>query len=134
MAFSLRANPVVTRKDENRRPRRHDVVMDAKKRWGWQQVPGDERSPLAELIQRAGESWLAERLNRCGGRLEGVRADGYRQHRSYKKGVKHPIRMSSLDFEGKLTVTDPNRLLEALFRGIGPAKAFGFGLLLVRRA
>lgn len=32
-------------------------------------------------------------------------------------------------FDGVLEVTDPDRLLEAVRQGIGPAKAFGFGLL-----
>ena len=37
-------------------------------------------------------------------------------------------------FEGLLTVVDPTRLRGLLENGIGPAKAFGCGLLLVRRA
>jgi CRISPR system Cascade subunit CasE len=32
-------------------------------------------------------------------------------------------------FDGVLRVTEPNRLAEAVRKGIGPAKAFGFGLL-----
>ncbi len=32
-------------------------------------------------------------------------------------------------FDGLLSVTDPARLLAAVQRGVGPAKAFGFGLL-----
>ena len=36
-------------------------------------------------------------------------------------------------FEGVLHVRDPDRLAALLENGIGPAKAFGCGLLLVRR-
>lgn len=36
-------------------------------------------------------------------------------------------------FEGRITVTDGQRLAEVMRNGIGPAKAFGCGLLLVRR-
>ena len=36
-------------------------------------------------------------------------------------------------FEGVLQITAPDNLLEALENGIGPAKSFGCGLLLVRR-
>jgi len=36
-------------------------------------------------------------------------------------------------FEGTLKVTDPDAFANALARGIGPAKAFGFGLLSVAR-
>jgi CRISPR system Cascade subunit CasE len=36
-------------------------------------------------------------------------------------------------FDGVLRVTDAARLVEAVRSGIGPAKAFGFGLLSLRR-
>ena len=32
-------------------------------------------------------------------------------------------------FDGRLRVTDPHRFIEALRAGIGPAKAYGYGLL-----
>jgi CRISPR system Cascade subunit CasE len=38
-----------------------------------------------------------------------------------------------VDFEGTIEITDPGIFVEALFTGIGPAKAFGCGLMLVRR-
>lgn len=38
-----------------------------------------------------------------------------------------------VDFEGELQVTDLKRFTPILFNGIDPAKAFGCGLLLVRR-
>ncbi|MEA2080768.1 MAG: type I-E CRISPR-associated protein Cas6/Cse3/CasE [Pseudomonadota bacterium] len=44
------------------------------------------------------------------------------------------INFSTLDYSGLLTVTDPELFKAALFQGIGPAKAFGCGLLLVRPA
>lgn len=40
---------------------------------------------------------------------------------------------SSALFEGRLLVLDPEKLREALVAGIGSAKAFGFGLLTVKR-
>jgi len=55
--------------------------------------------------------------------------DGYAQHR----GKRGQISISTVDFAGQLTVTDPVALKQALFDGIGHAKAFGCGLLLVRR-
>ena len=41
---------------------------------------------------------------------------------------------STLDFEGVLTVSDPDPLLPAIARGFGAAKAYGCGLMLIRRA
>jgi CRISPR system Cascade subunit CasE len=38
---------------------------------------------------------------------------------------------SAVEFEGALTVQDPAKLHESFRRGIGPAKAFGFGLLVI---
>ena len=38
---------------------------------------------------------------------------------------------SSVEFQGLLTVTDPARFHETFTRGIGSAKAFGFGLLVI---
>jgi len=43
------------------------------------------------------------------------------------------IRLRSCRYEGMLLVVDPNRFLKAVVRGIGPAKAFGFGLLSLAR-
>jgi CRISPR system Cascade subunit CasE len=40
-------------------------------------------------------------------------------------------RLRSARYEGLLEVTDPDEFRRALLRGIGPAKAFGFGLLSV---
>jgi CRISPR system Cascade subunit CasE len=61
---------------------------------------------------------------------DGLRVDGYR---IWWQRSNRGISLSTLDFEGSLTVTDPADFLNALLSGIGPAKAFGCGLLLVRR-
>jgi CRISPR system Cascade subunit CasE len=42
---------------------------------------------------------------------------------------KRELPLFGVRFDGVLTVTDPVRLHEAVRYGIGPAKAFGFGLL-----
>jgi CRISPR system Cascade subunit CasE len=57
--------------------------------------------------------------------------DGYRTWRQHfgSKGIE----LATVDFEGTLEVADPARFLDALVRGVGPAKAFGCGLMLVRR-
>ncbi|GLW59744.1 type I-E CRISPR-associated protein Cas6/Cse3/CasE [Hydrogenophilus thermoluteolus] len=128
LAFLLRANPVVRRDRE-----RHDIVMDKKKRIGWKSLPPEERPPLPELIHRAGLDWLSGQGKRHGFNIDhgAVRVDGYCQHHTRRGG--HAIHFSTLDFTGLLTVTDPELFRKALFQGIGPAKAFGCGLLLVRK-
>ncbi len=107
--------------------------MDAKNRLGSKERPSTERFSLTDVVQQTGASWLISRATKYGFTVgeSTIKVDGYRQHRAFKQGNKHPIRFSTLDFTGILTVEEPETLIETLYKGIGPAKAFG--LLLVRR-
>jgi CRISPR system Cascade subunit CasE len=131
LTFSLRANPVVRRRTESGRQVRHDVVMDAKRRFR-EQHP-DKPAPMVELISEAGREWLETRVAGLGFTLEPgrLRCDGYRRHRLVRRNRQ--ITFSTVDFDGVLRLSDPDRFVDALFRGVGPSKAFGCGLLLVRR-
>ena len=62
-----------------------------------------------------------------------VGVDGYETVRIPRAGGQ-PAQFSVLDFEGVLEVTDPMRFLAALVNGFGRARAFGCGLMLIRRA
>jgi CRISPR system Cascade subunit CasE len=55
----------------------------------------------------------------------------YTQHSSQKKGG-HTIRFSSVDFQGMLTVADPQTFSHQYRLGFGRAKAMGCGLMLIR--
>jgi CRISPR system Cascade subunit CasE len=127
--FKLRVNPVVTRNG-----RRHDVVMDAKQRLRWKELGFDERPPLNTLAYEAGTAWLVGRAEKHGFAVApaNLLVDGYRPHAVHHRG-RTPIRFSTLDFSGVLTVADPETFLDTLYRGIGHAKGFGCGLLLVKR-
>ena len=59
-------------------------------------------------------------------------AESYRWHAMPKKGRNAGF--STVDFEGELRVTEPILFKELLFKGMGPAKAFGCGLMMIRRA
>lgn len=136
LAFSLRANPVVSRKDDSGRQHRHDVVMEAKKALERQGVPKEKRPPQAELVRQAGLEWLAARAEANGFSFEpgAVLVEGYRQHQFGKRGGQRPVQLATLDFSGVLTVTDPARFGEMLGNGLGPAKGFGCGLVLIKTA
>jgi CRISPR system Cascade subunit CasE len=115
---------------------RHDVVMAAKIRLGWKDIPADERPSLAHVAAEAGAAWLRNRQEALGCDIDykDLWVDGYRQHRLFKRNRHQPINFSTLDFTGILTVDEPNIFVkECLFTGIGPAKGFGCGLMLVRR-
>jgi CRISPR system Cascade subunit CasE len=135
LAFSLRANPVVSRKDAQGRRHRHDVVMDAKYAMDYRNRVPEERPPLSEISREAGSRWLADRAEKHGFSLTAsqVSVEGYQQHRSLKRSSKMPIKFSTLDFFGVLQVVQPERFIQTLYQGIGPAKGFGCGLLMVRR-
>jgi CRISPR system Cascade subunit CasE len=115
---------------------RHDVVMDAKKRIGFRDISHDQRPHVASLIQEAGLTWLKGREMENGFSVNerDVRADGYYQHRLFKREGGKRIVFSSLDFDGILSVTDRDKFVEkCLYHGIGASKGFGCGLMLVRR-
>jgi len=58
-------------------------------------------------------------------------AEGYRWHALPQKG--RTAGFSSVDFEGVIEVIDPELFVNALYKGIGPSKGFGCGLMMVRR-
>jgi len=140
LAFKLRVNPVVARKGETgERSKRHDVVMDAKLRAGWKEMLPDERPSLAHIADEAGACWLRQREVQMGCHISSdfFRTEGHMNHclkgRRDENGKCRGIALTTMDFEGELQITDQEQFKSAIFSGIGPAKAFGCGLLLVRR-
>ena len=129
LEFTLRANPVRTRDGK-----RHDVVMEEKRRLRDAGTLEQDRPSEPALAQEAGERWLAARATKGGFQLRSVRADGYRPRTFFKSRGEKPVRIATMDFTGILEVTDPGTFVdETLSKGIGPAKGFGCGLMLVRR-
>lgn len=134
LSFMLRVNPVVSKRDINNKQHRHDVVMDLKKRLKEQKIPPEEMPTITAIAQETGWGWLAARSESNGFsvRQDQIRADGYRHECFVKKGGRK-ISYSTLDFTGELTVTDSKLFLDTLYKGIGPVKAFGCGLMLIKR-
>ncbi|MDQ0455722.1 type I-E CRISPR-associated protein Cas6/Cse3/CasE [Rhizobium paknamense] len=143
LGFSLRANPSVqTSEDENgkRKTRRHDVVMRA-----LHAIPAAERAEARpRLIREQGLAWLSRQAEKSGFSLpdpDGVAIDGYEQfdvdpenrRRMDKRGRKRAVH-SRLDFSGVLRVEEPEAFLARVVSGFGRARAFGHGLMLLRRA
>ena len=87
---------------------------------------------MYEIAHETCGKWLEERGKRLGFEADqnSLSIEAYQQHR----GKKEALRFSTVDFSGTLTVVAPDTFAGALFDGIGHAKAFGCGLLLVRRA
>lgn len=132
LAFRLRANPTVARRVEGaRHSPRSDVLMAAKKLF----PPGQRTSPeCVQAMDQAARDWLHTRAEALGFRLPmDPEVGAYRQHVLQKPGRRDAIQYSSVDYEGLLEVADLGRLIETLAHGVGRAKAFGCGLMLIRR-
>lgn len=141
LRFCLRANPSVSAPVRGaKRGKRKDPVAIALK-----SLPqAERRQQRFDILQREGRRWLAGQSERAGFWLpQGApfAVDG-EDHRvvarpprpALARDGQAPIRFSVLDFSGVLEVRDPDAFLAAIARGFGRAKAFGCGLMLIRRA
>lgn len=115
LAFLLTANPVKTITDAERdaKPGKHSEKC---------------RVPLIKEDEQ--RDWLARKLATAA-TLEG--ADILPHAPLYFRKGKRAGKLVTCTFEGMLRVDEPERLAHLLENGVGPAKAFGCGLLLVRR-
>jgi CRISPR system Cascade subunit CasE len=131
--FKLRANPVVKRR-ENGKAREYGLVMDAKWRFRRDGRTYQEERSLDELVHEVCMKWLIKKGEQHGFSVKQfeVAIDNGRKY-SIKSAGKQEYMLRTQDFSGVLTVADPELFIRALYKGIGPAKAFGCGLMLVRR-
>lgn len=106
--FRLRANPVVTRNG---------------KRFGL-------------VREEALLHWLRNKEEQIGARFGSVSAvdEGYLTGTRKRAGGTDRVNIKAARFDGFLAVTDGGRFAAAQRAGIGPAKAFGCGLLSLARA
>lgn len=138
LAFTLRANATRTRVMERdvasgKQHKAHvDLVMDALHTVG----PGERAERRMTLAQEAAEHWMARQGEQHGFRLDQVTVGDYSVLTvpvDARRGKGQP-RFGVLDLSGTLTVTEPVVFLHRLAAGFGRAKAFGCGLMLIRRA
>ncbi|MGO9177494.1 MAG: type I-E CRISPR-associated protein Cas6/Cse3/CasE [Desulfobaccales bacterium] len=122
LLFRLVANPT-------RRLRKHSLEADGQpieEKWEGKRVPVRDEQLF---------DWLARRAEPAG---FSVKADctnvqpGYIYVNKTKDGYGHRLR--SVRYDGILNVADPARIQETIIHGIGPGKAFGFGLLSLVRS
>lgn len=115
LAFVLTANPVKTITDtqRNAKPDKQSdkcrvplIKEDGQRRWLARKLAGAATVESAEILPHAP---------------------------LYFRKEKHGGKLVTCTFEGVLRVDTPEQLTSLLENGVGPAKAFGCGLLLVRR-
>ncbi len=118
--FRLRANPTV-------KHRRGDPDETTGRNKG-------KRDPLYH--EEAQLQWLQAKGDQHGFRLlkTAIFDEGnFYIWRTASEGRRTKMTFHAVRFEGVLEVTDPQALAQAISRGIGPAKSFGFGLLSLAR-
>lgn len=129
----MRPDPADLSRGGRVRVKHVDVVMAVLR-----SVPGggarSERRP--EAAQEAGAAWLAGQGARHGFSVRGVAVGHYDavtlpHHVGKRRGAP---RLGMMDLSGEIEVTDPSVFLAAQAAGFGRAKAFGCGLMLLRRA
>ena len=133
LSFVMRANPAVAvPRPGEKRGARADAIMHAKTKL----AVAERKNFTAKDASTIAVQWLARRGPALGFKLdtEATSADGYQQIRIPGADRKPAIVYSEIEFTGALTVTDPNLLRHALYNGIGKARAYGCGLMLIRRA
>lgn len=127
LAFSLRANATRTKRDGGR----VDVVMDA-----LHALPSGARAEARmDAAQREGTAWLERQGDAAGFRVVSANVEDYSTERISARRRKHEgtLIFGILDLAGRIEVTDSAAFVERLARGFGRAKAFGCGLMLIRR-
>jgi CRISPR system Cascade subunit CasE len=140
LSFELRVNATVARRanaDPRGRSKRSDVAMD--------RIRADEVAAAAagESIEsrahrriKAAEDAAAEWLARIGARdgfdIRLMSLDSYRVERLPRPGKNAEIGV--FEIRGLLEIADGARFLQRVLVGFGRAKAFGCGLMLLRRA
>jgi CRISPR system Cascade subunit CasE len=134
--FKLRANPIVKRW-ENGKLKEFGLIVDAKHKLKTEGTYCVDDYSLDELIQEKGMKWLLNKGLQHGFTVKywdvAIGNDWEYEVKAATEG-KRPFLIRTLDFEGVLKMTDAGKFKLALFNGIGPAKAFGCGLLSLARA
>lgn len=128
--FSLRCNPVITptEREPGKRPFRLDAVQFTKR----QAIAENRRFSNSEIIQEAAVAWLNRRTDSKGliFNESSIIVEKYAVHPHPKDRDKN---ISLLDVSGILTVSNEDLFVSALKEGIGHARAWGYGLLLIQR-
>lgn len=113
--FNLRANPTVKR-----------VVRDAK----GNRKPNGRRTAIYDPEELAG--WISRKSKQSGFRLSRDSLKISPPIPTYFQKKKRRGKLVQVDFSGILAIEDRSRFVNAFDQGIGSAKAFGFGMLMLQ--
>jgi CRISPR system Cascade subunit CasE len=133
LSFVLRANATRSKKGgSGAQGQRVDVVMDAL----FTLPPANRAAQRMVTAQTEGTAWLGRQQDRNGFHLLSCDVTDYAVHAlpGHRGKRSHQPQFGILDFHGEMAVADPVALLRMLTQGLGRAKAYGCGLMLIRRS
>lgn len=113
--FRLRANPTVKKVRRNEQGERKN----------------SNRVPLVHEQRQA--EWLEKRAQTHGFSLLHLEISRSQELTGHKQENGRPIKLYTVQYDGRLQITDVGQFQQALANGIGPARAFGCGLLSLAR-
>lgn len=93
------------------------------------QRPNGRREPLRKREDLV--AWIRRKGEQNGFVVDETMLQAYPRGREYFEKNGHIGLHSAVEFRGVLKVTEPERFRQAVTSGIGSAKAFGFGLLVI---
>lgn len=138
VTFSLRANPTKrifkpTKGDDILKGKRVALLRE-EEQIDWLVRKGNER----EKDCPGGFEILAKNIREQNNEISQIvhvntTPEGKQTGRKSDEKGKHRMTQLTVGFDGLLRITNPDAFRETLVRGIGPAKAFGCGLMLVKR-
>ncbi len=95
---------------------------------------GERAQARGQLAAEAAAKWLTAQGARAGFKLTSAPiVEGYSQIAIYRRRGRS-AGFAVIDLKGEIDITDPLAFLTKLAVGFGAAKAFGNGLMLIRRA
>jgi CRISPR system Cascade subunit CasE len=112
--FDLRANPT-----------RKVLKFDA----NGERTKNGRRKPLTRIDEQS--EWLRRKAMESGFNVLEAPEVGFCQDQVFRKRNGHGVH-TGVRFRGVLEVTDQQQFEEAFYKGIGSAKGFGFGMLLLQ--
>jgi CRISPR system Cascade subunit CasE len=131
LRFRLRANAVVAGPaSRGTRGTRRDVVMAR-----LHPLPSHARAAARDgAVREAAHAWLARQGEAAGFTVSDGELAAEYDRLTLPRPTGRPAVFGVLDLEGVLEVRHPTLLLSRTAEGFGRARAFGCGLLLIRRA
>ncbi len=132
--FSIRVSACKKRTEASGKLKKTDIVI-AKKRMLLKELPQDQLPSNQEITHKAASEWMNRQGELKGFELVDFQVTRHEWHEFEKNGQSgaNQISFPTLDLDGTLRVVSPDHFKQMLFKGIGSARSFGCGLMMVKR-